>query len=60
MTKFTEEKLELAFIELLEKEDILYLSGADIQRTDDEVLIKEDLISYLSIDIKLKILQMMR
>jgi type I restriction enzyme R subunit len=48
MAKFTEEKLELAFVELLEKEDIPYKSGTDIQRTDDEVLIKEDLISYLS------------
>ncbi|UTJ07113.1 type I restriction endonuclease subunit R [Arcobacter roscoffensis] len=48
MNKFTEEKLELAFIELLDKQDIKHQSGKDIQRDESEVLIKEDLKEYLS------------
>jgi type I restriction enzyme R subunit len=60
--KFTEEKLELAFIELIEKLDIDYLSGKELKGngnviaepqakygnlSDSEVLIKEDLKTFL-------------
>tara|TARA_B100001063_G_scaffold247358_1_gene293189 strand:- start:20 stop:2032 length:2013 start_codon:yes stop_codon:yes gene_type:complete len=48
MNKFTEEKLELAFIELLEEQGIKYQYGKDIERDESEVLIKEHLVSYLS------------
>ena len=46
--KFTEEKLELAIIELLDKQGYSRLLGQDIQREPTEVLIKDDLISFLS------------
>ena len=45
--KFTEEKLEQAFIDLLEQENILHVLGADINRAPEEVLIKEDLKIFL-------------
>lgn len=45
--KFTEAQLEEAFIELLQQEDIPHLHGGDIERTEEEVLIKEDLQSFL-------------
>ncbi|PKQ62520.1 type I restriction endonuclease [Labilibaculum filiforme] len=45
--KFTEEKLEQAFIELLEQENIPHFLGADIKRAPEEVLIKEDLKAFL-------------
>lgn len=45
--KFTEAQLEEAFIELLEQEDIPHVYGGDIERTEEEVLIKEDLQSFL-------------
>lgn len=45
--KFTEEKLEKAFIELLSKEDIPHVKGETITRNDDEVLIKDDLKIFL-------------
>jgi len=45
--KFTEEKLEQAFIELLGKEGIPHISGNTISRNDDEVLIEEDLKLFL-------------
>ena len=45
--KFTEEKLEKVFIELLENEGFSHLLGSDIQREVDEVLIEEDLERYL-------------
>ena len=45
--KFTEEKLEQAFIELLKQENIPHVLGADIERTPEEVLIKEDLKAFL-------------
>ena len=48
MSKFTENKLELAFIELLGEQGINYQSGKDIQRDDSEVLLKDDLRAYLS------------
>ena len=41
--KFTEAQLEQAFIELLGKEDIPHVLGGDIVRSEEEVLIKEDL-----------------
>ena len=44
--KFTEDKLELAFIELLGNEKIAHVLGADIHRKDDEVLIKEDIKAF--------------
>ena len=45
--KFTEQKLELAFIELLKEEQIFYTHGSKLKRTKDEVLLKEDLESFL-------------
>ena len=45
--KFTEAQLEQAFIELLGKEDIPHVLGGDITRSEDEVLIKEDLKAFL-------------
>jgi type I restriction enzyme R subunit len=45
--KFTEAKLEQAFIELLENEDFPHYLGNTISRADDEVLIEEDLKNYL-------------
>jgi type I restriction enzyme R subunit len=46
-TKFTEEKLELAIIELLEVEGYEHVLGQTIAREPNEVLIKEDLKAYL-------------
>jgi type I restriction enzyme R subunit len=48
MAKFTEEKLELAFIELLEEQGISYQYGKEIDRDESEVLLKEDLKEYLA------------
>jgi len=45
--KFTEEKLEQSFIELLENEGFPHLSGNNISRPDDEVLIEDDLKKFL-------------
>ena len=45
--KFTEEKLEKAFIELLGKENFPHQLGNTILRAVDEVLIEEDLLNYL-------------
>jgi type I restriction enzyme, R subunit len=45
--KFTEAQLEKAFIELLEQEDIPHVLGGDIVRSEKEVLIKEDLKTFL-------------
>ena len=45
--KFTKEKFERAFIELLGQERIPHVLGQDIQRNPGEVLIKKDLKSYL-------------
>jgi len=45
--KFTEEKLEQAFIALLGDEEIPHVSGHEIQREASEVLIKEDLKNFL-------------
>lgn len=45
--KFTEEKLEQAFIQLLGKQDISHLSGKEIIRKPEEVLLKDDLRGFL-------------
>ncbi len=45
--KFTEAKLEQAFIELLGKEGFPHCLDNTIDRADDEVLIEEDLKNYL-------------
>ena len=45
--KFTEAKLEQAFIELLGIEGFPHYLGNSISRADDEVLIEEDLKTYL-------------
>jgi type I restriction enzyme, R subunit len=45
--KFTEEKLEKAFIELLGNENYPHHLGNILTRAADEVLIEEDLINYL-------------
>ena len=42
MSKFTEEKLELAFIELLEEQGINYQYGKEIARDESEILLKND------------------
>lgn len=48
MSKFTEAKLESAIIELLKFEGYEYVSGETISRSENEVLLKDDLRSYLS------------
>jgi type I restriction enzyme R subunit len=45
--KFTEAKLEQAFIDILENEGFPHCLGNTISRADDEVLIEEDLKNYL-------------
>jgi len=45
--KFTEAKLEQVFIELLENEGYPHSLGHTISRTEDEVLIEDDLKNYL-------------
>ena len=45
--KFTEAQLEQAFIELLGQEDIPHVLGVDITRSEEEVLIREDLKDFL-------------
>ena len=45
--KFTEAKLEQAFIEILGNENSPHFLGNTISRTDNEVLIEEDLQHYL-------------
>ena len=47
MSRFTEAKLEQAFIELLGNENFPHFLGNTISRADDEVLIEEDLKNYL-------------
>jgi type I restriction enzyme, R subunit len=44
---FTEEKLEQAIIALLEREGIPYVPGSTIVRQPDEVLIRDDLKTFL-------------
>ncbi|WP_282039334.1 type I restriction endonuclease subunit R [Saccharicrinis aurantiacus] len=45
--KFTEDKLEQAFIKLLGSQDIPHLIGSDIVRKPEDVLLKDDLRSFL-------------
>ena len=45
--KFTEEKLEQAFIELIAQEEIPHVFGETIQRNSEDVLLKDDLKVYL-------------
>ena len=45
--RFTEEKLERAFVELLGNEGFSHHHGISITRAVDEVLIEEDLQSFL-------------
>lgn len=45
--KFTEYQLEKAFIELLQTEDIPHVNGATISRDVQEVLIEDDLKTFL-------------
>lgn len=45
--KFTEEKLEKAFVELLEEEGYTHQFGSTINRRPDEVLIEADLKQFL-------------
>ena len=52
MNKFTEEKLELSFISLLNDQKINHQGGKDIKRDESEVLLKDDLKEYLSIRYK--------
>jgi len=45
--KFTEEKLEQVFIELLEEQGYTHVIGDDIARNPDQVIIEEDLKCFL-------------
>jgi len=47
MNKFTEEKLEHAYIELLEQEGYPHHLGNTLSRSEDDVIIEDDLIDYL-------------
>ncbi|MGB1296087.1 MAG: type I restriction endonuclease subunit R, partial [Flavobacteriales bacterium] len=46
--KFNEAQLEDAFIELLDSEGIVHTKGNEINRTEEAVLIKDDLKHYLN------------
>ena len=46
--KFTEDKLEKAFSELLKQEGYPHCLGNTLTRQPDEVLIEDDLYSFLS------------
>jgi len=54
MSKFTEVKLEQAFIKLLENEGFPHYLGNTISRADDEVLIEDDLKNYIASIVKCK------
>lgn len=45
--KFTEEKLEHAYIDLLENEGYSHQLGITIARTEDDVIIEDDFIEFL-------------
>lgn len=45
--KFTEAKLEQVFIDLLQEEGCQYVSGDQIDRSEEDVLIKDDIRSFL-------------
>ncbi len=46
--KFTEAKLEQAIIELLGEQGYAHLNGGELQRSNTEVLIKDDLREFLA------------
>ena len=46
--KFTEEELEQAIIELFEKQDYTYVPGETIHRQYEDILLEDDLRSFLS------------
>jgi len=48
MGKFTEEKLEQAFIELLHEQDITHQNGKELIRHESDVLLLDDLKAYLA------------
>ena len=48
MSKFTEEKLELAILELLDKEGYPHIHGETIVRSTSDVLLKDDLREFLA------------
>lgn len=48
MSRFTEEKLELAILELLKKEGFTHVQGNALDRTNSDVLLRDDLRDYLS------------
>ncbi|MGX2953430.1 type I restriction endonuclease subunit R [Shewanella sp. JL219SE-S6] len=48
MTKFTEASLEAAIIQLLGEQGYPHLDGASIARTPEQVLLVDDLVSYLT------------
>jgi len=50
--KFTEEKSEQAFIELIQKQGFEYVLGGDIQRSPDELIIEADLRNFLLLKYK--------
>ncbi len=45
--KFTEEKLEHAYIELLEQEGFPHYLGNTLSRSEEDVIIEDDLMNYL-------------
>ena len=49
MSKFTEDKLEQAFIELLHEQEIIHQNGKELIRLESDVLLKDDLKEYLSV-----------
>ena len=48
MAKFTEDKLEQAFIELLHEQEIIHQNGKELIRHESDVLLQEDLREYLA------------
>ena len=48
MKKFDEKQLELAIIDLFIKQDYIHQKGEELHRKYDEVIIEEDLSSFLS------------
>ena len=47
MPYFTEEQLELSIISLLKEQDYKHFKGEEIERDLDEVVLLDDLRSYL-------------
>ena len=55
MGKFTEAKLEEAFVEVLADEGYPHKLGSTLVRSEDEVLIEDDLRAFLKERYKLRI-----